>query len=79
MSTFELFETRSCRRVAPSVPDRALRHHRISAGGEIGLFGTVQTDHLSAELPVPIGGAARGYREQVTMLRTRSITSDTEV
>jgi hypothetical protein len=38
-------------------------HDSTSAGEQISLFGTMQSDHLSAPLPVPIGGSARGYQE----------------
>jgi hypothetical protein len=31
-------------------------HDSTSAGEQISLFGTMQSDHLSAPLPVPNGG-----------------------
>jgi hypothetical protein len=43
-------------------------HDSTSAGEQISLFGIMQNDHLSAPLPVPNGGSARGYQELFTPL-----------
>jgi hypothetical protein len=68
MSTLELVEIKPVPSGGTSAPDRVLRHNRMSASGEIGLFGTAQGDHLSAEL-------SRTYRRRgARLLRARALS-----